>query len=240
MKSFGKLFCYTNAPTRSAFAVHRKLLFVLLLVLLTAGVNMPLCAQSFRFGGGVSAPYDQIVAVRFPLSQGGVFVYPVSQTQSLGYHVAGRYLLSLEKGRGITLSGAVHHYETPIFSVYDPSLPTSSTSVKVSQSFIPLGLGFEYRFLSLLILHAYVAGEGSYNLIVSQNDYIQPTSGLTSVQTALGRIGASAALGVEATIFGVGADISVRYHWANLILREANELNRTFLSLNVSLVLGEK
>lgn len=240
MKSFGKLFCYTNTSIQCAVVPHRKLLFVLLSLLLATEVTMPLRAQSFRFGGGVSAPYDQIVAVRFPLPQGGVFVYPVSQTQSLGYHVAGRYLLSLEKGRGITLSGAIHHFETPIFSVYDPSLPASATSVKVSQSFVPLGLGFEYRFLSLLILHAYIAGEGSYNLVLSQNDYVQPTSGLTSVQTALGRIGASAALGVEATIFGVGADISVRYHWVNAILREANELNRTFLSLNVSLVLGEK
>ncbi|MCU0424643.1 MAG: hypothetical protein MUF71_03340 [Candidatus Kapabacteria bacterium] len=217
-----------------------KRFFVLFCTVILLGCGGNVLAQSFRFGGGISAPFDQIVAVRFALPQGGVFVYPVPQGQNLGYHIAGRYLLSLEKGRGFTLSAGIHQFETPIFSVYDPSLPQSATSVKVSQTFIPLGLGFEYRFLSLLILHAYIAGEGSYNLMVLQNDNVQPTSGLQSIQTTLGRVGASAALGVEATIFGLGADISVRYHWANLLLREANELNRTFVSLNVSLVLGEK
>lgn len=209
------------------------------LVLLFALLPLLAPAQSLRIGGGISAPYEQIVAVRFALPQGGVFIYPVSQAQNVGYHISARYLLSLDKGRGITLSGGLHQFETPIFSVYDPSQPTMPTSVKVSQTFIPLGIGFEYRFLSLLILHAYVAGEASYNLILAGNDYGQP-SGLTSNRATLGRIGGSAALGVEATIFGVGADVSMRYYWANVLLRDPNEISRSFVALNVSLVLGEK
>ncbi len=218
----------------------RQTLLGAALLLVCAVFPSILPAQSLRLGGGISAPYEQIVAVRFALPQGGTFIYPVSQAQNLGYHIAARYLLSFEKGRGVTLSAAVHHAETPIFSVYDPSLPTSATSLKVSQSFVPLGLGFEYRFLSLLILHAYVAGEASYNLILGRNDYLHSNGNISSTESTLGRIGASAALGVEATIFGVGADISLRYHWANLLLRDPNELSRTFLALNVSLVLGEK
>jgi hypothetical protein len=196
-------------------------------------------AQNFRFGGGISAPYEQIVAVRFSLPQGGVFLYPVSQAQNLGYHVAARYLLSLEKGRGITFSAALHQFETPIFSVYDPSQPTFPTSVKVSQTFVPLGVGFEYRFFSLLIFHAYVAGEASYNLIHSRSEYGQP-NGLTSNIATLSRIGGNVALGVELSIFGIGADVSARYYFANLLLREQNELSRSFVALNVSLLFGEK
>jgi hypothetical protein len=42
------------------------------------------------------------------------------------------------------------------------------------------------------------------------------------------------------TIFGIGADVSLRYHWINVLLREPQELSKTFWSVNVSLLLGNK
>jgi hypothetical protein len=197
-------------------------------------------AQCFRLGGGISTPFDQIVAVRFP-AQGSVpaFTYPVSQGQNLGYHISARYMLSTEKGVGFTFSSMIHHFETPIFSVFDPTQSTIPTSVKVSQTLVPFGVGFEYRFLSVLLLHAYIAGEVSYNPLLLRSEYGQ-ASGITAENNLLHRVGANVALGAELTIFGFGADVSLRYYWANILLREQHELSRTFASFTVALLLGEK
>ncbi|MCS6808318.1 MAG: hypothetical protein RML40_06555 [Bacteroidota bacterium] len=197
-------------------------------------------AQSFRLGAGISTPFEHIVAIHFPLAQGGTYLYPVGQSYNTGYHLSARYLLSLESGRGFILSGTLHHFETPIFSVYDPSFPSVATSVKITHSLIPLGVGFEYRFLSLLILHAYCSGEASYNLLLSRYDYTQPTTGLIVTETAQNRIGASIALGLEAAVFGFGVDVSVRYHWVNIFLSQSYEPRRSFVSFNLSLILGAK
>lgn len=194
--------------------------------------------QSLRLGAGISSPFEQIAAVRFPLPQGGSFLYPVSQSQNTGYHAAARYMMSTSDGVGITLAGGVHQFETPIFSVFDPTQPTP-TSVKVSQTLIPLAVGFEYRLLTILFLHAYTAAEATYHGLLSSTEYAQP-SGTTLNQRLSHRVGGTLAVGADMTIFGIGADVSLRYHWINVLLREPQELSKTFWSVNVSLLLGNK
>jgi hypothetical protein len=201
--------------------------------------SLSVCAQSFRIGGGVSTPFDQIVAVEFPLRQGGTFLYPVAAAHQTGYHLAGRALFPFERGRGATVSAGVHHFETPIFSVYDPQYPGAPTSIKVAQSLFPIGVGLEYRFVSVLIVHLYAAAEGTFNALIAQHDVLREGN-LHSVQRSSQRIGANVALGAEASVFGLGVDLSARYHWINMFLREPNELSQTFVSLNLSVVFGEK
>jgi hypothetical protein len=208
-------------------------LFAALLVVVAAS-HLQVSAQSFRIGGGVGSAFEQVVAVRFPLPNGASYLYPVSQAQSTSYHAALRYMLSVDRGVGFTISGAVHHAETPVFTLLDPS--QEPLSVKVSQTLVPLGVGFEYRFFPLLIFHAYVSGEATYNILFNATE-----SSLLGTQTlAAQRIGANVALGADLLIFGVGADVAIRYSWANIVWRERSELSRTFLALTISLVLGEK
>ncbi len=217
---------------------ERRVLQAVTLLFCFAGSAGLTQAQSLRLGAGISSPFEQIAAVRFPLPQGGSFLYPVSQSQNTGYHAAARYMMSTSDGIGFTIAGGVHQFETPIFSVFDPSQPMP-TSVKVSQTLVPLGVGFEYRILTILFLHAYAAAEANYHALVSSTEYAQP-SGITLKQTLSHRVGGTVAVGADMTIFGIGADVSLRYHWINVLLRESQELSKTFWSVNVSLLLGSK
>jgi hypothetical protein len=237
MNTFAKIHKKARNKTRIAALLLLRIAFLLCLEHTTHPHAAQ--AQSFRVGGGVSAAFENIVAVRFPLPQGASYLYSVQQSQNLAVNAGARYMLSFERGVGMTFSAGIHHAETPIFSLLDPSQPSLPTSVKVVNSIVPVGIGFEYRFISLLVLHCYIAADATYNAILTRQEYSQP-SGLQVASALAHRIGGNVAFGVDVIIFGLGADISLRYNWANVLLRDPNELSKNFLSLHAALVLGEK
>jgi hypothetical protein len=228
---------FTNEKQRITRMKSFLFLFLLPLTFYVGGAlltHQQSFAQSFRVGGGFGSAFEQVVAVRFPLPGGGSYLYPVASPQNATYHAAVRYMLSTGAGSGFTLSGNVHRAETPVFTLLDPT--QQPLSVKISQTLLPLGIGFEYRFFWLLLVHAYMAGEATGNVFF----YTTESSILGTETLITKRLGANLALGADLTIFGIGADVAVRYSWANIVGREQSELTRTFLTLTVSIVLGEK
>ncbi len=199
---------------------------------------------NWRIGGGNSFPIERLTNVanpdKFTTLQGSL-LHLTSQAQEIGWNGIIRYSANLEDNLEWTFFSGVHHFTNSNTLITEPDRMNTSNLqwATVSQTMIPVGTGIEYRVLNLWFIHGYVAADAAYHVFAPRS--LQATAtGLQSDGAWFGRGGASVGVGVDVMFWTFGVDISARYHLVNLVGRTEQETLRSFVSLNFSLVFGEK
>ncbi len=199
-----------------------------------------LSSQSLRIGGGLSTTYNNVDALltSSTYTSGGTARQILSDATFTGYHLGLRYMLPLGSGVGFTAAVGWHRFGTVRLNVVDPVKPTIALSnFEASQTMIPVAGGLELTIFRAGI-GLYLMGELSYNYFISNTKNGIPTG--IELRDAFSRVGGSAGLGVDMSVGGIGVDVALRYHYANLIGKTSGEPETTFLSLTVALLLGKK
>lgn len=198
---------------------------------------------NWRIGGGNSFPIERLTNVanpdKFTTLQGSL-LHLTAQAQEIGWNGIVRYSANLEDNLEWTFFTGLHHFTNSNVLITQPDQANSSINwATISQTMIPVGTGIEYRVLNLWFIHGYVAADAAYHVFAPRS--LQATStGLQSEGVWFGRGGASVGVGMDVMFWTFGVDVSARYHVVNLIGRAENEAFRSFVSLNFSLVFGEK
>lgn len=201
---------------------------------------------NWRIGGGNIIPIDKLTNVinpdKFSTAQGSL-LHLTSAAQEFGFNGILRYSFNVVDNFEWTLHSGLYHFSNYNVLVTEPSKPNGGYYfATLEQNIIPLGTGLEYRVLNLWFIHGYVCADAVYNVFLPRK-LNATTIGLqsgSSDELWFGRGGASVGIGMDVMFWSFGVDVSAKYHIVNLLGRNDAESLRSFISLNFSLVFGEK
>lgn len=201
---------------------------------------------NWRIGGGNAIPIDRLTNVfnpdKFSTAQGSLY-HLTAQAQELGWNGILRYSANIVDNTEWTFFTGLYHFTNPNVLITEPTKPNAGYYwATVSQNIIPIGTGIEQRILNLWFIHGYVAADVAYNVFLPRSLEAISAGVQANDSDALwfGRGGASVGVGMDMMFWTFGVDASLRYHVVNLLGRAENEAFRSFVTLNFSLVFGEK
>jgi hypothetical protein len=216
---------------------------LILLAIACTPLHALLAQGNWRIGGGNSFPFERLTDVASPdkfTTPQGALVHLSSKAQEVGWNGIIRYTANIADNTGWTFFTGLHQFTNSNVLIVEPNQPNTNINwATVSQSVVPVGTGLEYRVLNLWFIHGYVSADAAYHLFLPRS--LQATStGLQTDGAWFGRGGASVGVGMDVMFWTFGVDVSARFHVVNLVGRSENEAFRSFVSLNFSLVFGEK
>jgi hypothetical protein len=232
-----------NTPSITNTKIQSMRTILILAVLACTPLHYLLAQGNWRLGGGNSFPFERLTDVASPdtfTNSQGALVQLAAKAEEVGWNGIIRYTANIADNTGWTFFTGLHHFTNSNVLIIEPS--RSNTNINwatISQSVVPVGTGIEYRVLNLWFIHGYVAADAACHVFMPRS--LQATSrGMQSDGAWFGRGGASVGLGMDVMFWTFGVDVSARYHVVNLVGRSENEALRSFVSLNFSLVFGEK
>ena len=215
-----------------------SLLFALVIFCLPTHLN----AQSFAIGGGLSTPSDEINNVyNSDFVTNDDFVGNLlRQSSGFGFHVAGRLYLELDEELALVFGVGLHRFNESRLDVYDEAGEELIAVLQATQNIVPISVGLDYPvykgFLGL-----YVAGDLQYNYIFNTIDIVRNDLAIPFAdEPTNNRVGANIGAGIEVDLAALILDFGLRFNHANIIGKEDNEGDKTYLTFNLSVLFGEK
>ncbi len=219
----------------SSLSAYRTFICAGLMYLLM-GTNV--FGQHLQLSGGLALPNEGISsffdAANF--TSGSSAYQAIQNAVKSGFHVQARYLLDVGDRTSVALSAGYNSFAQGKATITSPTLPAGiNIAMDYSQNVIPLGVGLDYHLLKSF-MGLVLMGELNYNLInYSVNQQVSSVPIPVPIQfgdKSYNRVGFSTGIGFRLDVKLLTLTVDARYHFANLIGREANELERRFVTIS--------
>ncbi len=214
------------------------LIFSLVIFCLPTHLN----AQSFAIGGGLSTPSDEINNVyNSDFVTNDDFVGNLlRQSSGFGFHIGSRLYLELDEELALVFGIALHRFNESRLDVYDENGEELIAVLQATQNIVPISVGLDYPVYKGFV-GFYVAGDLQYNYIFNTIDIVRNDLAIPFAdEPTNNRVGASFGAGVEIDLAALILDLGLRFNHANIIGKEDNEGDKTYLTFNLSVLFGEK
>ncbi len=194
--------------------------------------------SSFGIGLGLSTPNEAISSVYNNIST-GTLKEDLQDAASLGYHFQLKYRFGLGESVRFAASAGLHRFPgADILLNYDGK----TYEFEATSNIVPITAGLEYSLVKSTI-GVYLAGDLSYNyfsnsLDLKQGDISVPLG--INEDASYSRVGAALGAGVDFDLSVATLDITGKYHFANLINKEADEPDRSYFALTLSVCFGSR
>ncbi len=199
-------------------------------------------AQHFGLGLGLSTPNDDVNSVynSDKLSTSDGLSDLLREATDPGFHINARYWLGLGGNMSLVIGAAWHRFPETQIEVRRPDNDELLAVLQTTQNIIPISVGIDYPIFREL-LGLYLAGDLNYNLLFSSVDFVRGDVAIPFDDSPSdSRVGASVGFGLEFDVKLLLLDLGLKYNHANIIGRETDEPDKTFLTLNLSVIFGGK
>lgn len=199
-------------------------------------------SQSLGIGLGLSTPNDAINSVYNSdvIEGSGSVGNFLREASELGYNIGARYYLPMGDDLTLAFGVSYHRFPETDIRVVNPQTNEEIAVLRTEQNVVPISAGFEFPFFRQ-VLGVYVAADLHYNLFFNSVSIVRNDIALPfDTSPSYSRAGASIGAGVDFDLSLFTLDLGLKYNHANLIGKETDEPNKTFVTLNVMIIFGQK
>lgn len=203
-------------------------------------------AQSLVFGVGLSTPSESINDVYNREQLENIhsendLLDVIRDVSELGYHGSLKYYFApMDFGTVFYVGAGFHRFPTSDITIVHPQDSSLRAELKTTQNVVPLFAGFEYPLLNTFI-SPYIAADLQYTINFNSIDVESSTLTFPiTTSTDYSRIGASIGAGIDVNAVVTNIGVDVRYNISNLMGREGDEVEKSYLSISLCVALGQK